>query len=69
MNKAYYYTNVGPKYLPTKGEVWPAPQREIKSVVDYYVYDSSKFDVVVSIDFTSNHSWAKLLTIQFRLVA
>ncbi|KPJ10417.1 Beta-hexosaminidase subunit alpha [Papilio machaon] len=39
--------NPGPKYPPTKGEVWPKPQHETTELT-YYTFDPSNFKVKVT---------------------
>ncbi|KPI94536.1 Beta-hexosaminidase subunit alpha [Papilio xuthus] len=39
--------NPGPKYPPSKGEVWPKPQNEITELT-YYTFDPSNFKVKVT---------------------
>ncbi|XP_014364554.2 beta-hexosaminidase subunit beta [Papilio machaon] len=40
----YSILNPGPRYPPTKGEVWPKPQHEITELT-YYIFDPSTFKV------------------------
>ncbi|XP_013162989.1 PREDICTED: beta-hexosaminidase subunit beta-like [Papilio xuthus] len=42
-----YIVNPGPKYPPTKGEVWPKPQNEITELT-YYTFDPLNFKVKVT---------------------
>ncbi|XP_072942396.1 beta-hexosaminidase subunit beta-like [Epargyreus clarus] len=42
-----YIVNPGPKYPPTKGEVWPKPQQENKEDA-YYTFDPSNFKIKIT---------------------
>ncbi|XP_023939767.2 beta-hexosaminidase subunit beta [Bicyclus anynana] len=44
--RAMWLAQVGPKYPPTKGEVWPKPQVEVKEQT-FYVFNPSQFKVKV----------------------
>lgn len=56
--------NPGPKYPPTRGEVWPKPQNET-ILKTYYTFNPSSFKVKVSavISFKFNHIWFKFIFI------
>ncbi|XP_034835450.1 beta-hexosaminidase subunit beta-like [Maniola hyperantus] len=44
--RGMWLSQSGPKYPPTKGEVWPKPQIEVKSKT-YYVFNPSQFKVKI----------------------
>lgn len=46
LSESLYIVKPGPKYPPSKGEIWPQPQHELK-LQTYYTFDPSEFQFKV----------------------